>query len=46
MSGKYSWKLLDHAKRLATDVIKTSSKKAIQKTAKAIGDLIERYISL
>ena len=30
-SGKYSQKLLDHAKESATDAIKTSSKRVIQK---------------
>ena len=35
LSSKYSQKLLDHAKQSDTDVIKTVSKKAIQKTAEA-----------
>ena len=39
MSGKYNQKLLDHAKQSATDVFKTASKRAIQKTAGATGDL-------
>ena len=38
--GKYNQKLLDHAKQSATDLFKTASKKAIQKTAEATGDLI------
>ena len=33
--GKYSQKLIDHAKQYATDAIKTTSKRAIQKTAEA-----------
>ena len=40
LSGKYSLKLLDHAKKSATDALKTSSKRIIQKTAEATGDLI------
>ena len=40
LSGKYSQKLLHHAKQSATDAFKTVSKRAIQKTAVAIGDLI------
>ena len=47
LSGKYSQgmlamrqKLLDHAKQSATDAFKTASKRAIQKTAEATGDLI------
>ena len=39
-TGKYSQKLLDHAEQSARDVRKTSSKKVIQKTGKATGDLI------
>ena len=38
--GKYSQKVLDYAKKVATDALKTSSKRAIQKTAEEIGDLI------
>ena len=33
MSNKYSQKLVDTAKKSATDAIKTASKRAIQKTA-------------
>ena len=33
LSSKYSQKLLDSAKKYTTDVIKTASKRAIQKTA-------------
>ena len=35
-SCKYSKKLLDHAKQPATDVLRTASRKAIPKTAKAV----------
>ena len=35
--GKYSQKLLDQAKQSATDTLKTSSKRIIQKTAEATG---------
>ena len=44
LSGKYSQKLLDHAKKFATDALKTSSKRAIQKTAEATGDLIGKKL--
>ena len=45
MSGKYSQKLLDHAKQTATDALKTTSKRVIQKTAEAIGDFIYNKIA-
>ena len=32
--------LLDHAKQSAVDALETTSKRAIQKTAEATGDLI------
>ena len=38
-------KLLDHAKQSATDVLKTASKSAIQKTAEATGDLFGNKIA-
>ena len=40
MSNKYGKKLVDTAKKYATDTIKTASKRAIQKTAEATGDLV------
>ena len=40
MSNKYGKKLLDTAKKSTTDAIKTVSKIAFQKTAKATSDLI------
>ena len=45
MSNKYSQKLVDTAKKSATDAIKTGSKRAIQKTAEATGDLIGNKIA-
>ena len=40
LCNKYDQKLLDSAKKSTTDAIKTASKKAIQKTAEATGELI------
>ena len=40
LSYKYGQKLLDTAKISTTDAIKTASKRAIQKTTEATGDLI------
>ena len=40
ISSKYSQKLVDSAKKSATGAIKTASKREIQKTAEATGDLI------
>ena len=40
LSNKYGQKLLDSAKISTTDAIKTASRRAIQKTAKAKFDLI------
>ena len=45
MSSKYSQKLLDHAKQSATEALKTTSKRVIQKTAEANGDLIGNKIA-
>ena len=45
MSNKYSQKLVDTAKKSATDAIKTASKRAIQKTAEATGDLVGNKIA-
>ena len=39
LNGKYSQKLLDHAKQSATDAFKTASIRAVQKT-ESTGDLI------
>ena len=40
ISNKYGQKLDDTTKKSATDAIKTASKRAIQKTAEATGDLV------
>ena len=40
LSNKYGQKLLDSAKKSTTYAIKTASKRVIQKTAEATGDLI------
>ena len=45
LSTKYSQKLLDSDKKSTTDAIKTASKRAIQKTAEATGDLIGNKIA-
>ena len=45
LSNKYSQKLPDSAKKFTTDAIKTASKRAIQKTAEATGDLIGNRIA-
>ena len=45
LSNKYCQKLLDSAKKYTTDAIKTASKRAIQKTAEATGDLIGNEIA-
>ena len=45
ISIKYSQKLVDSAKKSATDTIVTASKRAIQKTAEATGDFIGNKIA-
>ena len=45
LSSKYSQNFLDHAKQSATDAIKTASKRVIQKTAEAAGDLTASKIA-
>ena len=45
LNSKYVQKLLDSAKKFITDAIKTTSKRAIQKTAEAIGDLLGNKIA-
>ena len=40
LGGKFSRKLLNHPKQSATDTLKTTSKRVIQKTAKPAGVLI------
>ena len=44
LSNKYSQKRLDSAKQSTADAIKTVSKRAIQKTAEATGDLISTLL--
>ena len=46
LSSKYSQKLLDHAKQSATDTFETPSKRSIQKTAEATGDLIGNKVAV
>ena len=45
LSNTYGQKLLDSAKKFTTDAIKTASKRVIQKTAEATGDLIGNKIA-
>ena len=45
LSDKYGQELLDGAKKSTTGAIKTVSKRAIQKTAEATGDLIGNKIA-
>ena len=45
LSNKYGQKLLDSTGKSAIDAIKTASKRAIQKTAEATGDLIRNKIA-
>ena len=45
LSDKYSKKLFDHAKQSVTDVRKTYTKRVIQKTAEATGDLIGKKMA-
>ena len=45
LSNKYENKLFDAIKKSTTDAIITASKKAIQKTAEATGDLIGNKIA-
>ena len=45
LSGKYSQKIVDHAKQSTRYPLKTAPKGAIQKTAEATGDLILNKIA-
>ena len=45
LSNKYGQNLLDSAKKSTTEVIKTASKRAIQKTVEAADDLIGNKIA-
>ena len=44
-SGKYNQIILDHAKKSPADALETTSKRIIQKTAEATGDLIGNKIT-
>ena len=43
LNNKYDQKLVDAAKKSATDVLKIAGKRAIQKTAEASGDLVGNF---
>ena len=45
LSNKFSHKLIDTAKKSTNDAIKTDSKRAIRKTAKATGNLVGNKIA-
>ena len=45
LSNKYGQKLVNSAKKSTADAIKTASKRVIQKTAEATGDLIGNKIA-
>ena len=45
MNNKYGKQLVDTAKKVATDAIKTASKRALQKTAEGTGDLVGSKIA-
>ena len=45
MSGKYSQKLLDHAKQSPLDALKTTLKRVVQKISEATGDIIGNKIA-
>ena len=44
-NNKYGQKLVDTAKKPATDALKIAGKRAIQKTAEASGDLVGNFIA-
>ena len=45
LNSKYSQKIIDHAKQPVTVLLKTSSKRMIQKTTEATADLIRNKIA-
>ena len=45
LNNKYGQRLTDSAKKSATDAFKIASKRAIQKTAEATGDLVGNTIA-
>ena len=44
LSNEYDQNILNNAKKATTDAIKTASKRAVQKTAEATGNLIGKKI--
>ena len=45
ISNKYNKKVIDTAKKSASDATKTASKRAIQKTVEATGDLVDKKVA-
>ena len=45
LNSKYGQKVLDSVRKFTTNAIKTASKRAIQKTAEATGDLVRNKIA-
>ena len=45
LNNKYGQKVVDTAKKSTTDALKIASKRAIQKTAEASGDLVGNFIA-
>ena len=45
LNNKYGQKLVDTAKKSATDALKFFGKRATQKTAEASGDLVGNFIA-
>ena len=45
LNNKYGQKLVDTAKKSATNALKIAGKRAIQKTAEASGDLVGNFIA-
>ena len=45
LSNEYGQKLIDSAKKSATDALKTTIKRAIQKPAEATGDLVGNEVA-
>ena len=45
LSNKYGQKRVDTSKKSPTDALKTASKRSIQKTAEATGDLVGNKIA-
>ena len=45
LNNKYGQKFPDSAKKSATDALKIAGKRAVQKTAKASGDLVDNFIA-